>query len=416
MDSFSGPVFSIQRFFHRGEKSLPCWLASRFYPQGDSFYQLFSQGRSLLCEKKEGEPEIPAGAWVAVQALSKKAGVYQTEGLRLLSAGALPLLSNRPEELSYTNKGKIQKDWQGFLKAVRDFFNSEGLAEVESPGLVLCPGTEPHLQPFQTELFPRGLNKTQSQKLYLPTSPEMHLKKLLCHDWTDFFEIKKCYRNGESGPLHQPEFTLLEWYRAFYSTKDLMEEVYKLLSFLQKKDFCKPQLAPFSAYTVRELFQKHLSFSLNPRTSKKELLSLLESQGIEGSLEDSLEDLFFLIFLNKIESQLPKPRPVFIYDYPPQLRAFAQLNKGGWADRFELYWQGMELANAFYEVIDPVEQKSLFERHLKDRRDSVPMDEELISMMGRGMPPCSGAALGLDRLFLAMQGKKDLREIRLFSF
>ena len=216
---------------------------------------------------------------------------------------------------------KIIQNWGNFLRAVKDFFYSEGLACAETPSLVLCPGTEPHLHAFQTRLSVNG----KSKKMYLPTSPEMHLKKLLCQDWTDFFEIKKCYRNGELSKLHQAEFTLLEWYRAFYSTGELITETYKLLSFLQKKDFFKVPLPKAKIHTVQELFKKHLDFSLTPQTSKKEIIPLLRKHSLVYNLKDSFEDLFFNLFLNRIEPKFPKHIPVFVCNYPPSAkRAFSE--------------------------------------------------------------------------------------------
>ena len=158
--------------------------------------------------------------------------------------------------------------------------------------------------------------------MYLQTSPEMHLKKLLCQDWTDFFEIKKSYRNGELSKTHQAEFTMLEWYRAFYSTQELIKESYKLLSFLQKKDFFKVPLPKAKTYTVQELFRKHLDFSLTPQSSKKEMLYLLKEHNLSYHLQDSFEDLFFLIFLNLIEPKLPKQSPCFYLQLPSSVKSF----------------------------------------------------------------------------------------------
>ncbi|MCZ0931680.1 MAG: hypothetical protein OXJ52_00790, partial [Oligoflexia bacterium] len=310
----------------------------------------------------------------------------------------------------------------------------EGLSYSSTPHLVECPGTEPHLKAL----------KTSFKKTYLATSPEMHLKRLLCQDWTDFFEIKTCYREEAISPHHQVEFTLLEWYRAFYSSRELMKETYELLLFLQEKGFCK--LFPYKVFTVAELFKKYLDFSLTPESSKQDLADLVEKHKLNdlsysenrqaftessshtneqhyigshsresGNLQrTSFEDIFFLLFLNQIEPKLPKKTPVFICNYPPQLRAFAQINQKGWADRFELYWRGLELANAFYEVIDPSEQEKIFQDHLKERKEGLPLDFELLKDMKRAMPPVSGVALGLDRLFLALFNKKDLKQTRLF--
>lgn len=351
--------------------------------------------------------KVQEGAWIAVKLFSKKNNKYQISEHKILSTAKSEF---NEADFSYKNKGKIIKDWENFLTAIKDFFYSRGLAYADTPSLVRCPGTEPHLQVFKTHLVMNHKYKT----LYLPTSPEMHLKKLLCQDWTDFFEIKKCYRNGELSKLHQAEFTLLEWYRAFYSTRELMEETYTLLSFLRRKVFFKPDLPEAKTYTVCELFKKYLFFSLTPQTSKKEIIVLLKKHNLIYNLKDTFESLFFNLFLNLVEPKLSKENPVFIYDYPPQLRAFSKLNKQGWADRFELYWRGLELANAFHEVTDGEEQLFLFREHIKKRKDYMPIDEELLFFMKGGMPPCSGIAVGLDRLFLALYEKDSLEETRLF--
>ena len=400
-------VFSLNRFFHRGEKILPCWLAGRFYPKSKFYFQLKSQNLSINCKKPGDRLQVKTGAWLAVKLLSKENNIYQISEYKILSSS---LSRFKEADFSYKRKGEIIQNWRNFLRAVKDFLYSEGLAYTETPSLVLCPGTEPHLQAFQTRLATNG----KSKKMYLPTSPEMHLKKLLCQDWTDFFEIKKCYRNGELNRLHQAEFILLEWYRAFYSTNELMKETYKLLSFLQKKDFFKVPLPKAKIHTVQELFKKHLDFSLTSQTSKKEIIPLLRKHGLIFDLKDSFEDLFFNLFLNRIEPKLPQHIPVFICNYPPQLRGFSKLTDQGWADRFELYWRGMELANAFYEVTDRTEQLSLFKSHIQQRKDSMPIDRELLQLMKGAMPPSSGIAMGLDRLFLAIYKKQSLTETRLF--
>ncbi len=412
INDFKGTLFSLNRFFHQKKKTLPCWVAGRFYPEDQYLFRLRSQGLSIDCKSAKDVSQIKTGHWLAVKLLFKKKNRYQISEYKVMSS---PECEYEEADFSYKNKGSVIKKWDLFLTAIKEFFCSRGLVCVDTPDLVPCPGTEPHLQVFKTYFFKEG----ESRKMYLNTSPEMHLKKLLCQDWTDFFEIKKCYRNGESGKLHQPEFTLLEWYRAFYSTKELMQETYALLSFLQRKwatDLSEEKKLPeMKVYTVKNLFKKYLHFTLTPHTSKKEMVHLLKKHGLIYDPEDTFESLFFNLFLNLIEPHLPEKTPVFITDYPPRLRAFARINKQGWADRFELYWRGVELANAFYEVTNSKEQLSLFKEHIKQRKDSIPMDKELLLCMKKwGMPPCSGIAVGLDRLFLAFYGKNDLEETRLF--
>ena len=406
-------ILSLSQFYHKRRK-LPCWVAGRFFNKDQNSFWLKSQNQSLICEKSQIKNSIKEASWLAVKLLSCKNSYYQMGDYLILNA---PLYSFKEKAYSFEKKGELLQEWREFLKSVEDFFLKEGLAYCSTPHLVKCPGTEPHLQAV----------KTSFKDNYLATSPEMHLKRLLCQDWTDFFEIKTCYRKEAISPYHQVEFTLLEWYRAFYSSMDLLQEVYKLLLFLQKKSFC--EVLPYKVFTVAELFKKHFDFSLTPTSSKKDLIDLIEKYKLNFSSSShssahshkkenlqnaSFEDLFFLLFLNKIEPNFPEKNPIFICDYPPQLRAFAQIKPTGWADRFELYWQGLELANAFYEVIEPLEQKKLFEEHLKQRKDDLPLDKELLKDMEMAMPPVSGIALGLDRLFLAFLKKQDLRQIRLF--
>ena len=447
-------LFSLTRF-QKEKPKLPCWIAGRFFKLNSKNYLLKSQGLLFFCESKKNN-EYQEGSWIAVQVLSplsasqistsqmtrylnrmsrslKKSNSfktkfssselqqrnletnsqalknpsektwagYQTGKSYLLQS---PSTSYKEKAFSYQKKGAVLQEWFDFLRSVEDFFISKGLAFAETPYLVKCPGTEPHLKAL----------KSSFKNYYLPTSPELQLKKLLCQDWTDFFEIKTCFREEESNEIHQVEFHLLEWYRAFYSLEELMRELYELIVFLQQP--YREETPPAQFLTVSELFERHLQFTLTPKTSKKELFNLAKKETLPAQEDFSFEDLFFTLFLNKIESQLCQKTPLFIYNYPPQLRAFAQINSKGWADRFEFYWKGLELANAFYEVTQFEEQQKLFQDHLRQRTDEIPLDEELLPAMKEGMPPCSGAALGLDRLFLALTGKKNLKSTRLFPF
>ena len=346
----------------------------------------------------EGGKSLPAneGDWLAVKIIRESGGIYFASRWRLLSRCRRPPLSDmRRYETA-------ARDWPFFLDCVKKFFQQRGLEPIETPSLVRCPGTEPHLLPFQTE-WSFGAEK---RAVFLPTSPEMSLKKLLCQNGTDVFEIKKCFRNGERGALHEPEFYMAEWYRAFWPLDSLMDEAFALLKSLIREKPFKIKLGPLKVFSLQELFQSLLRFPLRPETKKEELADLAKKRGAvfsagpdypsDYSLSDySWEDLFHLLFLRCIEPKLPRDRPVIVKDYPPRLRAFAKINPRGWADRFELYWQGFELANAFYEVTDRAEQESLFQEHLAARGDSVPADRELLRLMDEhGMPPCSGIALG----------------------
>ena len=260
---------------------------------------------------------------------------------------------------------------------------------------------------------------------YLPTSPEFHLKKLLVGGWQRVFEIHKCFRNGEAGAIHQPEFYMLEWYRVNEELTSLKKDVILLIEHLQNWAITKgvPQQKQDTHQdaldeTMPSLFQKEVHFNLTPQTSKKELEDLLDQLNINRAPDDTWNDLFFRVFLEKIEPQLKNKGKVFVSDFPPSMAALAKIDDCGWAQRFEFYWQGLEIANAFYELTDAEEQMKRFEEDLREKdrlkKERVPIDEDFISSLKEGMPPSSGIALGLERLFMAITGIKDIREFKLF--
>ena len=393
----------------------------------------------------------------------RKAGPCRIAGARPhLKKQASPFRKTEKTGAQNTNKKRtrfsefeaLQKNWSRFLSAVKNFLELRGAAPVETPSLVKSPGTEPHLIPFETQqIFPDGKKR---MTCFLPTSPETALKKLLCLGWTDIFEIKKCFRNGELSLSHQPEFYMLEWYRAFFSLNDLMEETAALLKCLSRQKFFKGAFRPPRATTVADLFEERLNFRLKPETSEKELAQIAFqhqipfSSSAETSLAEaarsadagaqtgrggdpagsgakhgrrgpgaktrgerkagpSYEELFHLLWLNKIEPFFESEQPLFVKNWPLRLRGFAKKNSEGWADRFELYWRGFELANAFYEVTDADEQEQIEKAHLRQRQDAVPFDKELVRLMREeGMPPASGIAVGLNRLFAALCRKKQI--------
>ena len=320
---------------------------------------------------------------------------------------------------------KKSKEWFYFVREVQDFFLEEGFCPAETPVLVKSPGTEEHLQFFSTLRVKDG----KEAKMWLASSPEMHLKKLLCRGAKDIFEIHKSFRNDEGGPLHLNEFYLLEWYRARVKPSGLIEDLKNLISWLKKKGFISFPVEPFKKYTVRELVRRYCGgFDLTAKASAKDLAPVLKKYSIPFNDSWPFEDLFHLLFLNQIEKNLDPNTPIIIDEYPPSLRAYAKLTNKGWADRFEFYWRGFELANAFHEICDSSEMKKIFEQNLKRRKEklcrnnkknlhlekSLKGDTELIEEMKNKMPPCSGIALGLERLFMAVKGYKDITQIHPF--
>ncbi|MDE0151929.1 MAG: EF-P lysine aminoacylase GenX [Bdellovibrionales bacterium] len=306
------------------------------------------------------------------------------------------------------------QDWFYFIRAVQDFFLSKGFCPIETPILVESPGTEPHLDFFSTI---KKHNKL-SQKKWLSASPEMNLKKILCRGGKNIFEIHKCFRNNESGSRHLSEFYMLEWYRANALLTELMNDLENLLKYLKQKHIILFALKPFQRLSISELFKTYCEVDLNPKSQAKDLIPALEKWNIPFDSSGTFEEFFHLLFLNKIENQFVSDVPTIVQHYPPSLRAYSRLNHEGWAERFEFYWQGLELANAFYEICDSQEQQKVFQQDLQIRKDKgveeVAVDQEFLLEM-KDMPESSGIALGLERLFMAVSQKKDISQIHPFS-
>jgi lysyl-tRNA synthetase class 2 len=405
------PVFD-RRFYLCGE-----WRPS---PNGEGF-ELWSRQARFFFEwrgewKWRGEPALE-GEPIALEIESGALQIRDGGGFissaflyaRRLVARAAPL--PRPA----TEAGRLRRRTE-FVRSLKDQLRDLNLEEVETPFLVDCPGMEPSLEPFRTEW--RWGRETRA--LYLPTSPELHLKKLLAQGWTDIFEIKTCFRNSELSPTHEPEFLMLEWYRAFRDLGQIKEDLQKLLDGLHAAGFVRGEAPRLSEVSYADLFHRYLDFELRPETSAEELKALCRKQNVVFSADDSWDDLFFRLSLEKIEPGLESLGPLIIRDFPPSQAALARRTPEGWADRFEFYWRGLEIANAFHELNDPEEQRRRFEKDRAERRrlgtlDLKP-DAEFLRFLEWGMPPSAGVALGVERLLMACENEKELRSYRTFSF
>jgi lysyl-tRNA synthetase class 2 len=311
-------------------------------------------------------------------------------------------------------KGDLVR-WNQYMTALREFFVGQGFMELKTPSMVPCPGTEPTLDVFSTELKVGS----RHQKLFLPTSPELHLKKALALGAEKIFEIASCYRNGEITERHQPEFLMLEWYRAYNNLSAIKQDVVNLVSALAAK-LARTEPKNIKTYSVAELFKIHCSFTLTPQTTLTELKDLGLSLGVDVHSAESIDDYFFLIFMEKIESKLNPDELIFVEKYPPYQAALARLTEDGWGDRFEVYWQGFELANAFHELNNPVVQRLRSEEDLEKKKqlgkEEVFLDTEFFQCLEAGMPPSGGIALGVERLFMALMGIKNISQVKLFPY
>ncbi len=307
---------------------------------------------------------------------------------------------------------RLQRDFErhqarwAVHQRIRGFFLERGFLEADTPVRVPCPSMEPHLDSFATD------------GLYLRTSPELHLKRLLAAGFDKLFEIGPCFRAGERGSQHREEFLLLEWYRTFADLDALIDDLRHLLKILAPMAADPAYLQrPFEIVTVQELFAHRLGVSLTDQSDPEPLRACLRRHKIDFAPEDDWDTLYFRVFLNLIEADLGGARPTIVRDYPASQAALAK--KGAvepgrmpYCHRFELYLRGVEIANAFYELTDPVEQRARFEADRRLRRQlgktAYAVDEGFIAALESGLPPSAGIALGLDRLVAVMLGADGL--------
>ncbi len=400
-------VFSLQRY-RREAPATPFELGGVLNRVNDTFVL----SDALTSVELEGGAELftalNTGDLIAVHVVrDEKSGVH-CDGVRLI----------RPS-LQASAHGERAKPhvarFASFVQRVREFFLKRGLTEVFTPSLVKCPGLEPSLEPFQTELNMGRLKITA----FLPTSPEIHLKKAISQGWTDIFEIKNCFRKGEFSPHHENEFLMLEWYRAFADLTLVEQDLRALISTLTDEGWVTGGSPEIYSTDFAKLFHDVLQFSLTPQTTMEELRALCVKLNIHNVPSDSFNDLFHRILIDRIEPFLAVKGATIVHRFPPSQAALAKLDKDGWADRFEFYWRGFEIANAFNEVNDPDEQLRRWEAELVERKhlgtSDLPMDEQLIQALRCGLPPSGGIALGMERLYMACAGVDEIKELRLFS-
>ena len=285
---------------------------------------------------------------------------------------------------------------------VRAFFASRGMLEVETPLLGRHTVTDPHIESI-------GIGRS-----YLQTSPEYAMKRLLAAGSGPIFQICKAFRAEESGSRHNPEFTMLEWYRPGFDHDQLMDEVDAMLQEVVSA-------AAAERETYEALYQRHVG--ANPhRADAAELARAAEACGVtvaEG-LGLSRDDWLNLLMAQVIEPQLGAEAPVFVYDYPADLAALAKIRPGEppVAERFEVYFRGTELANGYHELTGAREQRERFERDNETRRalgyDEIEPDERLLAALESGVPASAGVALGLDRLILIATGARTLADVLSF--
>ena len=303
------------------------------------------------------------------------------------------------------------------LRGLRDWFEHQEIVEVETACLQVSRGNEAHLHAFATEAMgPDGARAP----LYLHTSPEFACKKLLASGEPAIFTLAKVWRNRERGPLHHPEFTMLEWYRAGTGYETLMVDCSALMAtaaeaagtrtFRFRGIEANPFLAP-ERMTVAEAFRRHAGIDLFG-----DLAEQAAATGVRVAPDDTWGDVFSRIIVEKVEPKLGHGRATILCEYPVSQAALARPKAADprVAERFELYACGVELANCFGELTDPAEQRRRFAIEMDEKQrlygERYPIDEDFLAALAL-MPPASGGALGFDRLVMLATGASRIEQV-----
>jgi lysyl-tRNA synthetase class 2 len=302
--------------------------------------------------------------------------------------------------------------------ALRRYFRDAGFDEVETPLMVPAPGMEPHIQAFETPYVPDLGGKPRT--LYLHTSPEYAMKRLLAEGSGPIFQVCKVFRNGEVSRTHNPEFTMLEFYRPHADYHSIMADVELALAradeALGADGFFRR--LPFERITVRDAVLRETGIDLRQNPDAPSLTKAARNLGVRITAED-FESVFFQLFLERVEPKLGMDRPTFLTEYPASMASLSRLKPGdpSVAERFELYAHGLELANGFSELTEPVEQRQrlMEEQTLRKSlgRAVYPLDEPFLQAVGK-MPPSAGVAVGLDRVLMLLLGVDTIDEVLLF--
>ena len=321
----------------------------------------------------------------------------------------------RPSAVAATLKARAE-----LYGSVRAFFMARGVLEVETPILSAHATVDRHIESFRT-----------ADGRWLQTSPEFAMKRLLAAGSGPIFQIARVFRLEEQGRHHNPEFTMLEWYRPGFSMHRLMDEVealmVKLCSPGETRDRAdESRVSPglrFDRLTYRDAFLRHAGFDPHGSSAAQMRAAAIAADLVStADFPDEPADFWLDLWMSRrVSPALGAAQPVFVHDFPASQAALAQIRPGTppVAERFELFWRGIELANGFHELADAAEQRTRFEADQQWRRDAghivPPYDARLIAALDAGLPDCSGVALGLDRLLMLKLGLDDLAQTLAFS-
>ncbi|KMK51127.1 elongation factor P--(R)-beta-lysine ligase [[Actinobacillus] muris] len=317
------------------------------------------------------------------------------------------------EALSWKPSASIQNliKRAKIIADIRQFFTDRGVLEVETPAMSEFSVTDVHLSTFHTQFL--SPFASQAKTLHLITSPEYHMKRLLASGSGPIFQLCRVFRNEEAGSRHNPEFTMLEWYRPFFDMYRLINEVDDLLQQILD---CEPA----ESYSYQFVFQTYVG--LDPLSATKaQLLAKACDHGLQCEENEQRDTLLQFLFSEVVEANIGRERPTAVYHFPASQAALAQISSEDHrvAERFEFYYKGLELANGFHELSDAKEQIRRFELDNQQRNEMglspQALDHRFLAALQAGIPNCSGVALGVDRLLMIAMNAERIDEVMAFG-
>ena len=344
--------------------------------------------------------------------------IFYATSLRVL----VPSLQTSQSDLTNTKQNHLRQRAK-ILAGIRRFFDQKDFVEIETPLLVPQPGMEPHLEAFETTF--------ENHTFYLHTSPEYAMKRLLSAGFERIYQICKAFRHEPTAKMHNPEFTILEWYRAYADYTHIMADTELLIAQLATELNGQPLIhtaqhtidltPPWQRLTVKEALAHYAHITADPYLEPIQFVTQARAQGHTMVTQSDPPDLaFFKVFLDGVEHHLGIKKPTILYDYPAPMAALAKrkTQNPNLAERFEVYIAGVELANAFTELNDPTEQHQRLKEESALRRlegnPAYPIDQHFLSALKHGMPPSGGIALGIDRLVMLLVGASSIGDVIAF--
>jgi elongation factor P--(R)-beta-lysine ligase len=309
-----------------------------------------------------------------------------------------------------TPQNELMKIRHDLIRLIRDFFYDNCYVEVETPNLMRTAAPDPNIEPLKVYVDDTG-------PFFLHTSPEMGMKKLLLHGHDRIFQVCKVYRVEEHEEIHNTEFTMLEWYRKG-TYLHAMDEVEGLINFIVERLSIADKIrfaSPWQVYDLADLFIRETG--INPfEIDRDALFTTMKESGFLGiDHRDTWNDLFFKLFIQEVESRLPKEPPYFIKDWPLSVSTMAKRKDDNRVERFELYMNGLEIANGYTELLDVFEQRQRFEQDNNERissgKQTFSVDEEFLDALGKLHGPYAGVSVGVDRLLMALLGKERIEDV-----